>query len=169
MPHLDRESLALHWRGKDGKLARLLFAMDMTEDWTFDSSDDVNAQIQNLGIKLSKMKSPSAILALDSDNLLFFMAYLSTSRALRLAEWGDATLGITHSIIETAKKVVTGEIDLDQEGSGMAPEDAKLARIVSRVFLDRLIILDRLNLQSAIFSSKTVLMLTKAVEEIQQN
>lgn len=89
MLDLDAEVVRQHWRQAAPGLAELLDRIELAEDWTVDGSPVYAEKVVQLGKSLSQ---PGAVLALeeaDRHQLLFFLVYISTSKAVRLLQWLD--------------------------------------------------------------------------------
>lgn len=75
------------WTTQDPRLGRILRWMDSAENWMQDERQDVTMAISSLGQRLSKA-DPRAIEE-RFDPLLDVLAYMHSSRALRVLEWLD--------------------------------------------------------------------------------
>lgn len=85
--NLRKSLVERFWNQQDPRLARILRWMDSTEDWMLDERADVMQALASLGQRISK-SDPQAI-AENFDPLLDVLAYMSSSRALRVIEWLD--------------------------------------------------------------------------------
>ncbi|KAG0186589.1 hypothetical protein DFQ28_007594 [Apophysomyces sp. BC1034] len=89
MLSLSTDGVREHWQEVAPELADLLATIERTEDWTLDNNPDIAERLTQFGLRLS---DPSATLRLaeaDKNELLFFLAYINSSKALRLVQWMD--------------------------------------------------------------------------------
>lgn len=89
MLSLSTDGVREHWQEVAPELADLLATIERTEDWTLDNNPDIAKRLTQFGLRLS---DPSATLRLaeaDKNELLFFLVYISSSKALRLVQWMD--------------------------------------------------------------------------------
>ncbi|MGX9960653.1 type IVB secretion system protein IcmW [Xanthomonas euvesicatoria] len=89
MLDLESEVVREHWRQAAPGLAELFDRIHLTEDWTLDGSPEIAAKIVRLGLSLSQPGAADALEGADRHRLLFFLVYISTSKAIRLLEWLD--------------------------------------------------------------------------------
>lgn len=85
--NLRKSLVERFWTAQDPRLARILRWMDSAETWMVDERQDVMQALASLGQRLNK-SDPRAI-AERFDPLLDVLAYMSSSRALRVIEWLD--------------------------------------------------------------------------------
>lgn len=85
--NLRKSLVERFWNNHDPRLARILRWMDSTEDWMMDERPDVMQALTALGQRMSNT-NPEA-LAERFDPLIDILAYMSSSRALRIVEWLD--------------------------------------------------------------------------------
>ncbi|MBB3923842.1 hypothetical protein [Xanthomonas arboricola] len=89
MLDLDAEVVMQHWHQAAPGLAELLVRIELTEDWTVDRSPVFADKIVQFGKSLSRPGAVGALQAADRLQLLFFLVYISTSKAVRLLQWLD--------------------------------------------------------------------------------
>lgn len=75
------------WKKRDERIARILGFMENVEDWMVDDQEAVIAALSGLAQRIDQ--SNGKALATHPDALLNIMAYMSSSRAMRLLEWLD--------------------------------------------------------------------------------
>ncbi len=91
MLSLSTDDVRMHWQQISPDLGKLFAGVEKTEDWTLDNNPDIAERLTRFGLRLS---DPSATLKLadaDKNDLLFFLVYISTSKAFRLIQWMDST------------------------------------------------------------------------------
>jgi hypothetical protein len=124
-----------YWQEKDPRMARILLWMETVEDWMLDDHHDVSAALRSLAIDIQR-SNKSFVKELSQD-WLTVLAYLSSSRALRLVDW-----------FEHSNSSTSGALDLVQTARAMKHDEYSL------ILLDRLQAMRTLNLLGKIFSSK---------------
>ena len=100
--NLRKSLIERFWNEQDPRMARILRWMDNTEKWMLDERPDVLQALTALSQSMSK-SSPAA-LADRFDPLLDVLAYMSSSRALRIIEWMDRNYagGLSLRLVERA-------------------------------------------------------------------
>lgn len=100
--NLRKSLIERFWSEQDPRMARILRWMDNTENWMLDERPDVLQALTALSQSMSK-SSPSALVD-RFDPLLDVLAYMSSSRALRIIEWMDRNYqgGISLRLVERA-------------------------------------------------------------------
>lgn len=129
--NLRKSLVERFWNTQDPRLARILRWMDSTEDWMLDERADVMQALASLGQRISK-SDPQAI-AEKFDPLLDVLAYMSSSRALRVIEWLD--------------RAHEGALSVRLVQKAMQRQDPK-----AQILIDRLQALRSLSLLGQIFS-----------------
>lgn len=86
---LVAEDVADHWRQLSPELADLLALLERTEDWTLDAHPDIAERLVRFGLKLSDPNAARRLEAANRDELLFFLVYISSSKAFRIIHWMD--------------------------------------------------------------------------------
>lgn len=76
------------WRNRDERIARILGYMENVENWMVDDQEAVIGALTKLAQRIDK--SNGKLLSSRTDALLDIMAYMSSSRAMRLLEWLDS-------------------------------------------------------------------------------
>lgn len=91
MLSLSTESVRDHWQQVAPELADLLETIERTEDWTVDTNPDIADRLTRFGLRLSDPAAAVRLAEADKNELLFFLVYISSSKALRIIEWMDHT------------------------------------------------------------------------------
>lgn len=133
--NLRKSLVERFWTAQDTRLARILRWMDSTETWMLDERQDVMQALASLGQRLNK-SDPKAI-AERFDPLLDVLAYMSSSRALRVIEWLD--------------RAHEGAISVRLVQKAMQRQDAR-----AQLLIDRLQALRSLSLLGQIFSPQRI-------------
>lgn len=76
------------WKNRDERIARILGHMENVEDWQVDDQDKVIGALTRLAQRIDH--SNGKTLSNRTDALLNIMAYMKSSRAMRLLEWLDS-------------------------------------------------------------------------------
>lgn len=145
--NLRKSLVERFWNNHDPRLARILRWMDSTEDWMLDERPDVMQALTSLGQKMSKTE-PDA-LADRFDPLLDILAYMSSSRALRILEWLD--------------RAHAGALSLRLVQKAMERPDAR-----AQILIDRLQALRSLSLLGQIFSQQRMGRAIELLEKTKQ-
>jgi len=111
MLSLTPDSVREFWVSQSPELAELLISIERTEDWTVDSHPDIAERLAQLGLLLSDPQATARLEGADKNDLLFFLVYISSSKALRLIKWMDDTHAGLGSRLLSAL--------LEQNGSGV--------------------------------------------------
>jgi hypothetical protein len=136
------------WKGRDPRIARILGWMESVEDWMVDDHEAVAGALSRLTQRIGQ--SNGRTLASRSDALLDIMAYMSSTRAMRLLEWLDTRF---HN--EIALQLV--------ERAGEREEDPKAA-----LLLDRLQTLRSLALLGRVFSPSRTRLVSELLGQQEQ-
>lgn len=75
------------WRNRDDRIARILGYMEDVEDWMVDDHEAVLGELTKLAERIHNSNGHK--LADRTDAVLNILAYMSSSRAMRLLEWLD--------------------------------------------------------------------------------
>jgi hypothetical protein len=78
-----------HWTRKDRRLARILRVMDNVEGWVFEDEEDFPKMVNKMGRALSSVGSEEIQRGIKL--LVVILAYMSSSKALRLLNWLEET------------------------------------------------------------------------------
>ncbi len=89
MLDLAADEVRAYWVQTEPAIVGLLDRIERTEDWTLDDAPGMTQRLTALGEQISLPGSADRLAAADRESLLFFFAYLSTSRAFRLIRWLD--------------------------------------------------------------------------------
>ncbi|WP_424948652.1 hypothetical protein [Chromobacterium haemolyticum] len=111
MLSLSNESVHEHWQQLSPDLADLLISIEKTEDWTLDSNPDIAERLARFGLRLSDPNATLRLAEADKNELLFFLVYISSSKAFRLIQWLDESQdGLGSRLLGTL---------LEQDGAGV--------------------------------------------------
>ncbi len=91
MLNLATEEVREYWGRESPELGRLLLDIERTEDWTLDGHPEIGDRLVRLGVKLADPAAVAKLAAADRNDLLFFLVYISSSKAMRLISWMDET------------------------------------------------------------------------------
>ena len=97
---LDTDTLVSFWRRFDPGLAELIAVMDRAEAWTLDNDPAVAERLLRLGHRLTDEHQAKVLVSAERKDLLLFLAYISTSRALRVIHWLDEQGGYGSALVE---------------------------------------------------------------------
>lgn len=89
MLSLAAPNVRAYWVEAEPELVELLDRLERTEDWTLDSVPAVAEHLVVLGELLSEPGNAQKLADASRENLLFFFAYLSSSRAFLIIRWLD--------------------------------------------------------------------------------
>lgn len=145
--NLRKSLVERFWNNHDPRLARILRWMDSTEDWMLDERPDVMQALTSLGQRMTKTE-PNA-LADRFDPLIEILAYMSSSRALRIIEWLD--------------RAHAGALSLRLVQKAQSREDAR-----AQILIDRLQALRSLDLLGQIFSQQRIGRAIELLEKTRQ-
>lgn len=86
---LRTDQLEKHWKAKDkrGRLNNILSLMDNIEHWTVDDNESIVKTLMDLSVAFENVLNLNPIFKENKDTILYIMAYISSSRAIRLYEW----------------------------------------------------------------------------------
>lgn len=121
---LDTATLVGYWRRFDPELADLVGVMDRAEAWTLDDHPEVAQRLVRLGQRLDGVAQARALAGADRRDALLFLAYISTSRAIRVIQWMDEQGGYGSALVE---RLLQATSDVD----AMVPE-AALRQLLAR-------------------------------------
>lgn len=89
MLNLSSQDVRNYWHSVSPDMARLFGAIEQTEDWTLDADARIGDRLIGLAKRLSVPNAAARLAAADKHDLLFFLVYISTSKAFRLIQWLD--------------------------------------------------------------------------------
>lgn len=90
MLDFSTENVQLYWRNFSPELGDLFTTIEKTEDWTLDNHPDIGERLVHFGLRLADIEATKRLADADKNSLLFFLVYISTSKAFRLVSWMDA-------------------------------------------------------------------------------
>lgn len=90
MLDLSTESVHRYWQNFSPELGDLLTTIERTEDWTLDNHPDIADRLVNFGLRLADPQATTRLAEADKNSMLFFLVYISSSKAFRLVNWMDA-------------------------------------------------------------------------------
>ena len=76
-----------YWKNKDRQLSNILSKMEKSESWIVDDAESVSRSLIELGKSISN--SSNANLIKYSHEITFVIAYIYSSKAIRLLNWFD--------------------------------------------------------------------------------
>lgn len=91
MLDFSAESVQGYWQGLSPELGELFTTIEKTEDWTLDNHPDIGDRLMRIGLLLADDQATLRLAEADKNSMLFFLVYISTSKAFRLINWMDAT------------------------------------------------------------------------------
>ena len=91
MLSLSTESVKEHWHKLNPELAELFERIEKTEDWVLDNNPDIADRLASFGLTLSDPAATARLADADKNQLLFFLVYISSSKAFRVIQWMDET------------------------------------------------------------------------------
>ncbi len=91
MLDFETEGVRRYWLERAPELGKLFADIEATEDWTLDSHPDIGERLLAFGRQLVDPLAPQRLAEADKNTMLFFLVYISTSKACRLIEWMDAS------------------------------------------------------------------------------
>ncbi|MGH3977103.1 MAG: hypothetical protein ACRDS9_27880 [Pseudonocardiaceae bacterium] len=97
---LDSDTLLSFWRRFDPELAELVSVMDRAEGWTLDRNPAVAERLIRLGQRITGEREAKVLVSAEREDLLLFLAYISTSRALRVIHWLDEVGGYGSALVD---------------------------------------------------------------------
>lgn len=89
MLNLKRSIVTDFWKKTDPRMSKILSIMENVEHWVADDSEAVNNAICEMGKKLNGTSKKT--LASITEELVFMMAYMGSSKFFRLLKWMDET------------------------------------------------------------------------------
>ena len=89
-PSIDLSTSAIrqYWLNQSPELAALFDEIETRETWVADHDPYIEQRLMSFGKMLSE-NDPSRLLQAGTDDLLFFLVYITTSRSMRILEWLD--------------------------------------------------------------------------------
>jgi hypothetical protein len=91
MLSLSTDNVRDHWQKMSPDLGNLFVSIEKTEDWTLDNNPDIADRLAHLASRLSDPEATLKLMEADKNELLFFLVYISSSKAFRLIQWMDDT------------------------------------------------------------------------------
>lgn len=85
------ENVQRYWRTVSPELGDMFSMIEKTEDWTLDNHPDIGERLADFGLRLADPNATIRLAEADRNSLLFFLVYISTSKAFRLVSWMDET------------------------------------------------------------------------------
>lgn len=85
------ESVHRYWQDLSPELGDLFSTIEKTEDWTLDNHPDIGERLVNFGLRLADPQATKRLAEADKNSMLFFLVYISTSKAFRLINWMDVS------------------------------------------------------------------------------
>ena len=149
-----RKSVVMeYWKERDpihqGRLARMLMWMESVEDWSLDEHPDIVMEINRLTYVMQQ--ADSIPVGDTAEEWLTMLAYLSSSRALRIVEW-----------IDYSRRNENGALPLVQTARAMRHHEH------AQLLTDRLQALRMLDLLGKIFSPRRLDTVTLLLRRAQQ-
>lgn len=89
MLDFSTERVHMHWHKFSPELGALFCTIEKTEDWTLDNHPDIADRLVNFGLRLADPQATKRLAEADNNSMLFFLCYISTSKAFRLINWMD--------------------------------------------------------------------------------
>ncbi len=146
--NLNKRAVNFHWKSQDPRMLKILSMMEAVEPWVVDDVEFVAKDLVEFGKKLGNAKSPQ--LSKNSEEITLIMAYIFSSKSLRLLNWIDENYpGLSfHYVMEARHK-----------------EDWEPGRLL----LDRLKTIKTLSLLGLIFSPMRTRLISGLLEEDVEN
>ncbi len=91
MLDFSTENVQSYWRNFSPELGELFSTIEKTEDWTLDNHPDIGERLVHFGLRLADAEATKRLADADKNSMLFFLVYISTSKAFRLVQWMDDT------------------------------------------------------------------------------
>jgi intracellular multiplication protein IcmW len=153
MPDLNLDAVHAFWDSYDRRvLYRVIVALESVETWAADRDPKIEQAIIQLGkaMDLANQVDFSGY----EEKMINMLAYLSASRAIRILQSIDSLKP------GTAAKLLTYAEEQANQKSG------KPINISSKLFLDRNLVFERMQLLSRIFSIQRVTLILNALEKL---
>jgi len=91
MLSLSTDAVKEHWLKLNPELSELFERIEKTEDWVLDNHPDIADRLAQFGLALSDPEATLRLADADKNELLFFLVYISSSKAFRVIQWMDET------------------------------------------------------------------------------
>ena len=85
--NLAKGAVNFHWKSIDPRMQKILTMMEAVEPWVVDDVEDVTNELLEFGKNIGKAKNTQ--LSEYSSDITTVMAYIFSSRSLRLLNWLD--------------------------------------------------------------------------------
>lgn len=143
--NLRKSIVTEFWRTKNPRMGMILQWMEDMEDWGMDDDQSFTEALLMLVPQMER--APREAMLDNTESLLQIMAYMSSSRALRLIEWFDEHFpqGLSLEMVEAAQ---------EQE------DDPR-----SQLLLDRLRAIQSLSLLGQVFSPARTRLITNLLRD----
>lgn len=153
MPDLSLESVHAFWDSYDRKvLYRVIVALESVEGWAADNDPKVDEAIIKLGKAMDL--SHNVDFTGYEDKLINILAYLKASRAIKILQTID------NLNPGSAAKLLTYAEEQNNQKNKNATNYA------SKLFLERNLVFERMQLLSRVFSSQRVNLILNALEKL---
>lgn len=140
---LKQSSVNIYWKQQDPRLSKVLNLMHSAEPWVVDEIDSVSRELVNFGKRLGDVRAGQ--LSNGSSEVTTVLAYISSSKAMRVFNWLDDTFpGLSFFYVMEARNQ-----DWDP----------------GRLLLDRLNTIRTLNLLSSLFAPSRADFIISLLEE----
>lgn len=148
MPDLSVEAVRHQWASEDLRAFHVLMSMERQEDWTLDGTQVVEQAIQEFGERAEK-STGIAYAGGVSKELIYVMAYMKSTRALRLLKWLDTRApGVGLRLVQQSVDIINKKDDNEH----------------AQVMVERLRILKKISVLSRVFSTSRIQFILKALE-----
>ena len=153
MPDLSLESVHAFWDNYDRRvLYRVIVALESVETWAADLDPSINQAIINLGQAMDLVKKID--LNGYEEKFIEILAYLRSSRAIKILQAIDTlNPGAAANLLTVA-----------EEQSN--PKTNKNINNSAKLFLDRNLVFERMQLLSRIFSIQRITLILNALEKL---
>lgn len=149
---LDSRSVAGFWAELDPELAEVVARMDRAEDWTLDGEPEVAERLVGLARRLVGEREAATLALAPVRDLRLFLAYIATSRFLRIVDWLDGQGGYGSALAERI-------LNSPEEALEAAVPDATLRRVLA----DRLRVFTNLTYFKALFDPQRLRAIERAI------
>ena len=158
MLSLSTENVSDYWQQMSPELGRLFSTIEKTEDWTLDNNPDIGERLTRLGLQLADPEATRRLAAADKNEFLFFLVYISSSKALRLIQWMDSTQN------GLGTQCLNALLERDSDGSFANVLDPMLASTM----LQRLRVIQNTPFFQKLFDPSMLDSISRAIENYQE-